>query len=130
MKLKGKVLLIAITLMIAFAGCKKYPDGPGFSPWPKKWRLDGTWKISEYVNNGVTTTPTDIYTITFKHNGDFSETSGAFSVSGKWAWADSKDDITITIDGTASTSKILKLEMKQLWFQDPSSLEESHYVPN
>jgi hypothetical protein len=62
MKINRKILLVVITLVIAFAGCGKYDDGPKFSPWPKKWRLDGTWKIDSYVINGTSVSPTSNYT--------------------------------------------------------------------
>ena len=132
MRTNRKILLIVVTLVIAFAGCKKYSDGPTISLMPKKWRLDGTWKVASYVVNGVTTSSTSTETCQFKGNKDYIYTSGAFSVSGTWAWGDKKESVKVTIMGTTEESKILRLTNKELWTQDINSTtqDEVHYIPS
>lgn len=122
-------ILVVITFIVAFAGCGKYEDGPKFSPWPKKWRLDGTWKLDQVVVGSVTQSMSINETWQYKGNGDYIYTIGSTSFNGSWQFTDSKESISTTLGGITTTQKILQLTMKELWLQ-PNSSEEDHYVPN
>jgi len=140
MKTNRKILLIVITLLIAFAGCKKYPDGPTISLTPKKWRLDGTWKIEQVLVNGqdVTTSYTSLfpnYTMELNSNNSYTKSYGGSSADvGTWAWNDSKKYLLMTPNSssTATNFEILKLKHNALWLSetDGNDVTETHYVPN
>ena len=128
MKTYRKLFLVIVALVFAFAGCKKYSDGPSFSPWPKKIRLDKTWKIDSYVASGVTQTVSGGDTYQFKSNGDYICTSGSISVTGKWEWGSKKESVKITIGSSTDETKILKLTSKELWTTDDNGATEVHFV--
>jgi len=116
--------------MIALSGCGKYDDGPKFSPWPKKWRIDKTWKLDETVTGSVTISSSSSDTYQYKGNGDYIETSGSASLSGKWEWGDKKESVKITIGSITTEQKILRLTTKELWLEGMSGSTEFHYIKN
>jgi len=132
MKTNKKLLLIVITLIIAFTGCKKYSDGPTFSPWPKKWRVVNTWKEEKEISGGVTVSINNSDTYQYKRNGDFIVTSGSTSFTGTWAFGSKKETLITTFTGgmgsLSTTSKILRLTSKEMWLTDDSGNTETHFV--
>jgi hypothetical protein len=139
MKTKHILLVMVAVLFVTLTGCKKYPDGPTISLSPKKWRLDGTWKIEQVLENGqdVTSAYTTFipnYTLQLKSDKTYTETyTGSSSADvGTWSWNDSKKYLLMTPSGssTANNLKILKLKHNALWLQetDGSDVTETHYV--
>lgn len=120
--------------LIVISGCKKYPDGPGFSLLSRKARLANTWHISSYFENSVdrtsdfknifqdavfTTTKDGSYSLTYKAFGltNYNET-------GTWRFINNDADFeTNPNNGTGTTGKhhILKLKDKELWYTDTDS---------
>jgi hypothetical protein len=128
MKTNKKLLFLIITLMIAFVGCKKYDDGPTFSPWPAKWRVVNTWKIEKYIVGSLSTTVSNDDTYEFKSNGDYVSTSGSLSVTGTWEFGDKKETIKVTYGSIVSEAKILRLTSNEMWLGDMNGNSETHYV--
>lgn len=47
-----KLTLILLAIVALVSACSKYEEGPGLSLLSKKARLAGTWKITDYIDNG------------------------------------------------------------------------------
>lgn len=128
MKTKHYLLILTTILFVTFTGCKKYDDGPTFSPWPKKWRVVNTWKEVEIIVNGVGTSINNDNTIEFKGNGDcISNIGSSLSVNGTWEFGDKKETIKTTYSGSTSESTILRLTSNEMWLTDDNGVTEIHY---
>lgn len=133
MKTNKKLLFMIITLMIAFVGCKKYDDGPTFSPWPAKWRVVNTWKIEKTITAGQTTTGSDDYTIEFKGDGTAISTviflGSTITTEGTWEFGSKKETLRVTFGSSTSEETILRLTSNELWVKDIAGFEtETHYI--
>lgn len=55
--MKNRIKKIGIWLVMSqfifTAGCKKYDEGPAFSLQSKKARIEGSWNVASYTENGV-----------------------------------------------------------------------------
>jgi len=128
--------LMAVTLVVVlnFASCSKYEDGPSFSLRSKKARLTGEWEI---VKVG-TQTIGDTYEIVwdFSKDGSWSQSSTytysggqtySYTYNGDWEWAADKEDLKVTYTDGSNTStqqfKITRLTNKELWLEDSSSVK-------
>ena len=121
--------------MIAFAGCKKYDDGPTISIMPKKMRLDRTWKVEKTITAGQTTTGSNDNTVQFKGDGTVISSmilgSGTFTNNGTWEFGSKKETIRITYGSSTSEATILRLTTKEFWIKDNSFPEtETHFIPS
>lgn len=128
MKTKKLVLVLVAFLLVTFMGCKKYDEGPTFSPWPAKWRVVNTWKIEAYVVGSVSTTVNNNDTYEFKSNGDYVSTSGSISVTGSWEFGDKKETIKVNYGSVTSEAKIVRLTSSEMWLSDMNGNTETHYV--
>ncbi len=147
--LKSTYLLLLLLILVigTGVGCKKYPDGPEFSLMPKKWRLDGDWKLNQALENGTdVTAATLVNTIEYSRkielNGNFSfnwatNNGTSLSYDGTWTWSDDKTVIYFSYALGAGiqvdTYLILKLERHELWLQNLSptgDVMQYHFVPN
>ena len=50
------VLCTLISIIIAFSGCKKYPDGPAISLLSKESRITGEWDVEYFSIDGYDST--------------------------------------------------------------------------
>ena len=125
-------LLIAISLVIVIISCKKYSDGPSFSPWPKKWRLVNTWKVDSYVINGNSQSVSEDTSYQIKGNGDFNIIYGTNLINEKWVWEDKKGTMKISNDSNTRVIKevkVLRLTSSEFWTTDKNGgVIETHYV--
>jgi hypothetical protein len=136
-----KVFIISIIGLFAFAGCKKYDDGPAFSLASKKARVVNVWKLDKQFINGAEQTLTaddkDDY-MEFKKDGSYSYTSVNGSISttstGTWAFDSKKENILVSFTygsiTSTTTSKILRLKSNELWLESKSGndTEKDYYI--
>jgi hypothetical protein len=47
-----KILYIILSIVI-FLGCKKYEEGPLISFRSVTQRIEGKWRVTEYISNGI-----------------------------------------------------------------------------
>ena len=146
MRITLKNILLLSVISILFIGCKKYPDGPGFSLLSRKARMANSWHIDTYYENSVD--KTSDFNNAFQNallvidkEGNYSLSYKAFgainySESGTWKFANNDDDFITTptsSSGSAATHHILKLKDKELWYkEDPDGsgiVREYHLKP-
>lgn len=146
--MKKTILFLAIVLTVIGNGCKKYEEGPALSLRSKKGRVDNTWKIEKYYENGVDLTAAllavDDVTIDLTKDGHVTWTevdvqSGNGSTqTGSWEFTSKKESILIQISGGMSFSgtgndiwNILRLKNKELWFtvMNGNDKVEVHLIP-
>lgn len=123
-----------VAILMVFAACGKYEEGPGISLRSKKARVVGEWKVTELTLNG-TNTMTDGSTTELDITEDKFTTrnitaAGSVSVTADWEFDDKKEHIvaTYTNNGTTTTERweILRLankEMKLKYVQTVSGVE-------
>lgn len=142
-KIKNYFLLIgAFTLVLA--SCKKYEEGPFISIIPKDERMDNTWKVKNYFENGVDKTTefnnllqNAVLKIEKSGTYNFSYKAGGlldYSESGTWRFINNKEDFETTKTtgiSSVSTHHILKLKESELWYYDMDNgvKKEYHLVP-
>jgi hypothetical protein len=141
-----KKLLILTSILLAFASCNKYEDGPSVSLLSKKSRLANKWKLETYYLNGQDKTVdyrglVQSETLEFFKSGSwqYNEVSNwtwaPGYLHGTWTFQDKKESIEMVDDRAGVPSKtwtILRLKSKELWMerqQSADSLVEMHYVP-
>lgn len=136
MKIQNTIILfIAIGFISAFAGCKKYEEGPSLSLRTKKKRLAREWVIEDYFRNGNNETSqllisnyVENYTKEGVHTRSYNDKNGdLISETGQWQFDNDKEQISVTgvgsIEWTDQTSTvssssyvILRLTSKELWY--------------
>jgi hypothetical protein len=147
MKFLRNLLCMCVLFGVAVSpGCSKYPDGPGFSLLPKKWRLAEDWKPKQIIENG-----TDITAVYWAHvksesrnihkDGTFSfsqvNDNSSITYSGTWAWSADKTVIYFTYSTGSQLITdgfvILRLKEDDMWLKQVTSSGdeyEFHDVPN
>lgn len=127
------LFILGFLILISVPGCKKYPDGPGFSLASRTERLANTWKVDNYKVNGTDyTTLVSDYNETFTTKGAYSYSWGVLKGAGTWAFQNKDNEVKIT--GVAGQSDrvifIQKLEEKALWyyFMDGTDKHEMHLI--
>jgi hypothetical protein len=132
-------LIAALGLVVAFAGCKKYEDGPAFSLASAKSRVVNEWKMEKVIENGVDVTSAYAalspgFSIEFKKDNTYAISYFGFTLStaGKWDFDSNKENLLMTPTGstTAETNKILRLTSKEMWLEGNDSIfvVETHYA--
>ncbi|MEW6468335.1 MAG: hypothetical protein AB1458_05385 [Bacteroidota bacterium] len=128
-----KKVVFVLGIIVIISACKKYEEGPVFSLRSKKARVDNTWKIEKYYENGVDLTAAVLsaedITIDLTKEGKVTWTevdlqSGSGNTkTGVWEFTDSKKSILVQISGGVSFSgtgsdiwNILRLKNKEFWF--------------
>ena len=125
MNYKNQKLVLAATalVLIGFASCGKYDDGPKFSLKSKKARLTkNEWDVKEIDGEKLD----GDMTLEFSKDGDFTcSYSMTFygqtykgSEKGDWEWMDGKEGVEITVDKESQEFTINRLTSKELWFDD------------
>lgn len=145
MKILYKILLF--TILIAYASCKKYENGPAFSLMSKKARIANIWKVDTFILNGKDKTTEYRQLVTREklvifQSGEFeySEVSNWLWATplytGKWSFINDKEELEMIPYNTgikSRTCKILRLKNKSLWLEErisDDSLVEYHYLPH
>ena len=131
-KIKLSFLMAAtLVVVLKFASCSKYEDGPSFSLRTKKGRLTGEWEVVKIGTQTVQGTYEVVWD--FSKDGSWSQSlsysyggqSYSYTYNGNWEWASDKEDlkVTYTDGGTTSTEqfKIKRLTNDELWLEDNTS---------
>lgn len=145
MKTKIPFLLSAlIGGALLIYSCKKYPEGPVISFISKKERLENSWRINQYFENGVDKTSDaqtilKDYNLIINKNGNYTlyyKLLGLldYNESGTWSFINDNEVVRFYQTSPGSNSSdwtILKLMEKELWgeFQDSSKTIEIHLLP-
>jgi hypothetical protein len=138
MHFRGLVLLF---VALAFTACKKYPGGPAFSLLTKKARVVNTWRVEQYLEDGVDKTDAYLagysdFALQFFKDGSYSRTwvslSAPFTETGSWNFANDKEELVLTPASSHAQPEeylIIKLKSRQLWLRSKNgSVEkETHY---
>ncbi len=137
-----KTISALFLLTVIAIGCKKYEEGPIFSLRSKKERLANTWKVAQWLENGVDKTNDfnnifNGYVMTINKENTYSLTYKAFGIipyseSGSWYFNTNKTSVTFkNNNNNTSTWKILKLMEKELWgeFKDSNKVIKVHLIP-
>lgn len=120
-------ITITLAMALAFASCKKYPQGPGISFRSKKERISNKWSIykvyeggsdktADYKNvfyNWISEIKTDgNYVITYRPGNIFD-----YKETGKWKFTENNSKIFLDKDDSNEDGSwtILKLEEKEVW---------------
>lgn len=119
------LLLLAV---MAFAACKKYPDGPGLSFRSKAERFVNTWKVKQVSRNAKDLTP-DYENVVFttKIDGSFDWTDKdslgvEYTISGLWDFINEERKIRLLytnppVNPDRKEFEILMLKEKELWLR-------------
>lgn len=126
-----KNLVTVLVLAVMLAGCKKYEEGPLLSLRSKNARVANTWKVEQYLLNGVDKTNEWAgYTETYTKEGAFSFSSGSIAGAGVWEWQNDKNEIKRSgiSKMSSQTLYILRLKENKFWYlvRDGSDIEEFH----
>lgn len=123
-------LIIAVFALFFFDSCK-YEDGPAISFRSRKERVANTWKLDQYLVNGVDSTLGFEYLYntarwTFNKNGGFMFSyiwaDTTVSAIGEWEFTSNDEAInlnyvTFADTITKQTLTILRLKEKEFWFK-------------
>jgi len=107
-------------IVIALAGCSKYPDGPGVSVLSRKSRMVNHWELETATANGESWTP--YFPLKeMELRDDFSQTTTFRTLNvptildGKWEFEQKKEHLKLTFDnGAIYTYRINKLKKDEL----------------
>lgn len=133
---KAILFVLATSLFVSLAGCKKYDNGPYFSFRTKKARLVNKWKLATYYVDGQEKTDVSSDTYEFKEDGGFTNVFASIganvTIQGKWEFLEKKGGIKITYDnGDVKYFEILRLKKEELWLESSVMMKkhEHHFVP-
>jgi hypothetical protein len=125
--MKKLSILFAAFAVLFLVSCGKYEDGPGISLRSKASRIDGSWKVEKYTEDGTDFT-SDYATLTFEFTKDGSFTISdnylgqVYSETGSWELTSNDEDLTFTFsDGTTDVYKILRLTNSDFWISQTYS---------
>ena len=125
--MKKLSILFAAFAVFFLVSCGKYEEGPGLSLRSKASRIDGSWKVEKYTEDGTDLT-SDYATLTFEFTKDGSFTISdnylgqVFSETGSWELTSNNEDLTFTFsDGTTDVYKILRLTNSDFWISQTYS---------
>lgn len=123
--MKKLSILFAAFAVLFLVSCGKYEEGPGISLRSKASRIDGSWKVEKYTEDGADFT-SDYASLTFEFTKD-----GSYTVSdaylgqletGSWELTSNNEDFTFTFsDGTTEAYKILRLTNSDFWISQTYS---------
>lgn len=122
--------LMLIVLTGVTTNCKKYEEGPAFTLLSKKSRIDNTWKLDKYYENGNDKTSDalnvfkDFTLVIDKNNMKYSKSFTALGIlpygePGSWKFSSDMNSILFTPDNTSIAPynwSIIKLKNKSVGF--------------
>jgi hypothetical protein len=124
--MKVKPFAFILTLLMAFASCAKYDDGPAFSLYSKKERATGNWRFEKVIENGVD--KTEDYanqTVNMLKNGDVFWTQGyydgywnPYGIGGTWSFASNKEQIEMRFTQGVSQELVMLWDIKRMAYAD------------
>lgn len=129
MKTKNFLLLFAVAALLgSVTACKKYEDGPAVSLLTKKQRLCRTWFVRSVTSGsiGFENPSPESYKYEFQKNGTLTITQDGNSSTGSWSFADNKEDLSITVDGSIYLAEIRRLTKKELWLEQ--EVDDTDYL--
>ena len=126
-----KILLVVISLTIAFASCGRYENGPAFSVRSAKARIVGEWALSDLlVNDTHEQTLYDkeaSFSYMFSEDGTYSYNMPMVRASsvriGLWSFGEDKTELVLTqidtVNGNIERSyRITRLTNTEMWVLD------------
>ncbi len=127
-----KIALISLSWLLLFKGCKKYPEGPSFTLLTVNHRIHGTYKLNNYIVNGIDSTaflkpPSVVQTLAYTQaDGNYYFKFGLKGIlsgldgNGGYLLTDAKKNISISyygifypVKGDGSDWEIRKLTNKE-----------------
>ena len=129
-KISTPVILLAGMLM-AFDGCKKYPEGAALGMHSGTEKIASTWKLDKYTVNGTDyTSLVTGYTETYTKDGNFSYSFGSIAGTGNWSFQHNDSEVRIlgTNNQSDNVLTVLKLNEKEFWYycMDGKDKKEFH----
>jgi hypothetical protein len=127
-------ILIAVSGMLCFLSCKKYPEGPLLSFRSREARIVNEWACGDVlVNNASANGLYSTHFFSFGESGNFSETNGSNTGTGSWELTSHDDSLICTINGNyvIHRFRIMKLKNKSIWLDENvnGSLYSWHLIP-
>ncbi len=130
-------LIIVSILIIAFASCGKYENGPAVSLRTKNARIINKWKIETsdtlFLTKADPIAPEDSSTGSLYANYiEFQKDEIYYNppTYGSWNFNEEKENVEVTVNNNTLSYKILKLKNNELWlfYSDSIISVENHYV--
>lgn len=135
--MKSLKSVVAVILVLGFAACKKYEDGPLISIIPKAERVANTWIVEKaYSDNQDVTEDYDQYELYLTKDGA-AELTAKYTVfgttfesqtNGTWEFTNDKENIKFDYqdDDFDSEYIILKLTEREFWLRQVGQDIELH----
>lgn len=117
-------LTLAGATTLGVASCGKYEDGPSLSLSTKKARVAGDWEVksigttvlgNNYSVNMVFEKDGSVQVTSTYNYGGYSQ---SYTYAGSWDFASDKEQILLTVDGSADLYEIKRLTNKEMWLDD------------
>lgn len=123
-------IILSVSALFLFSGCKKYEEGPSFSLSSKKSRLTNTWKfvkVFDVTTNEDLTADFTGATIEFQKDGTVIWSDGSVAETSTWKFASDKENIIISdLSGSSIVWQIRRLAGNSFWFRDDVGTTESY----
>jgi hypothetical protein len=137
-----KIIYVSL-MVIVFASCSKYEDGPPLSLRSRTERLSNNWVAASALHNGTEGTADfnaqfSGYLLSIGKDEQYTLTydlvpAGSHVEKGSWEFSDDKRHVLFTdANGSVHDYTILRLKEHELWviFQDSNNTAwELHLVP-
>jgi hypothetical protein len=120
------ILILAFTA-ISSSSCKKGDDDPVVSFRTRKDRFTNTWTLTKYEKNGAAQDISGAkYIYDVRNDNTLKQTiqGSVFGFptesvkDGTWAFVNDEEDVTITIEGSATTYNVQRLASDELWLKE------------
>lgn len=127
----NKMIIFTCLSLLTLAGCKKYPEGPTVSIWPRRERIEGKWIAAKVLKD-----QSDITTNYKKHIWEFTRqysvilTVDSVKTNGIWSTMTRDKDFVIDYDnGDREIYEIRKLTIDEFWIRNRQSQIEFQLKP-
>jgi hypothetical protein len=131
--MKKTVITGLLGICIVLAGCKKYPEGPGFSISSAKSRIAQEWAIVLALLNGsdVTLAFNDVF-FDIEKDGDYTRKTPFGNTLGTWSFNDDKTQIIFLEAATSQkdTMQIIRLTKKEFKAEHHAGSDTFEYTMN
>ncbi len=114
------IITLAILITTTTFGCKKYPENPPISFYPRGERVEGKWKAEKVLYNDVDSTAKYTqYIWEFTRNQSVIIQNGSTKLTGFWTTGNAYKDFIVELDnGQRTTYEIRRLQRKYFWIKD------------
>lgn len=119
----NRIFAIFCLALFTIPACKKYNEGPFFSMWSRKERIEGKWVVgyAEKNQQDITSAYKDVVW-EFTRNYSVIETTDSFKINGIWGTMTNDKDFVIDYDnGNRNIYEIVRLTRKQFWIRNRQS---------